>query len=186
MSRQSQQLSMTLLLPGLGNSGPDHWQTHWEKRHFSFRRIVQEEWDAPRCEDWVHRLDEIVSSIPESLVFVAHSSSCALVAHWTLRASAQNLKKVKGALLVAPSDPENPNYPAGPTGFAPVPLIALPFPSIVAASTDDRYVTIERAKEYATAWHSRIVVFQNAGHINSGSGLGEWPEGLELLHQLQH
>jgi uncharacterized protein len=47
-------------------------------------------------------------------------------------------------------------------------------------------VTIERASEYAAAWHSRMVVIQNAGHINSTSGLGNWPEGLELLKQIQH
>jgi uncharacterized protein len=175
----------TIILPGIGNSGPDHWQTHWERLNPSFRRIQQDEWDAPRCEDWVKRLDAVISSLSDKIVLVAHSSSCALVAHWTLQANTANIAKIHGALLVGPSDPTGPNYPAGPTGFAPVPLIRLPFPSIVVASTDDRYVTIERAREYAAAWHSRTVVIENAGHINSTSGLGDWTQGFELLQELQ-
>jgi len=179
-------MNTTLILPGLGSSGPNHWQTRWEKLNPSFRRVEQKEWDTPRCEDWVQHLDDVIASLSGNAVLVAHSSACALVAHWTRQASAANLAKIHGALLVGPSDPDGPNYPIGPAGFGPVPLIELPFPSIVVASTDDRYVTIERASEYAAAWHSRMVVIQNAGHINSTSGLGNWPEGLELLKQIQH
>ena len=176
----------SLILPGVGNSGPDHWQTRWEKRNPTFRRVEQEEWDAPRCEDWVRRLDEVIASLSGKAVLVAHSSACALVAHWTGQAGAPNTAKIHGALLVGPSDPDGPNYPVGPTGFSPVPMITLPFPSIVVASTDDRYVTIERASEYASAWQSKLVIIQKAGHINSSSGLGDWPEGFELLKRLQH
>jgi len=100
-------------------------------------------------------------------------------------ASAANLERVRGALLVAPSDPEGPSYPEGPTGFAPMPLQRLPFPSIVVASRDDQYVTIERAREYATAWGSELVDVGDAGHINSSSGLGSWPAGYGLLQRLR-
>jgi predicted alpha/beta hydrolase family esterase len=131
------------------------------------------------------RLDQVLSSIPEPVVLVAHSSSCALVAHWTSGADAQRRGKVQGALLVGPSDPEGPNYPVEPTGFGPVPLIPLPFRSIVVASGDDPYVTVDRAREYAAAWGSRFVFIGNTGHINAKSGLGNWPRGLALLKELQ-
>ena len=175
----------TLILPGINNSGPDHWQSRWEKLHPAFRRVNQDEWDAPRCTEWVRRLDDVIASSWDDIVLVAHSSACALVAHWTKQATPSQAAKIRGALLVAPSDPNGPNYPKGPSGFAPVPLIALPFPSIVVASTNDKYVTVDRAREYATAWHSRFVVIENAGHINSASGLGDWPQGLVLLKELQ-
>ncbi|HSU93561.1 MAG TPA: alpha/beta hydrolase, partial [Gemmatimonadaceae bacterium] len=60
----------------------------------------------------------------------------------------------------------------------------LPFPSIVVASTNDEYVTIERARFFANAWGSSFVNIGEAGHINSASDLGNWPRGRELLAEL--
>jgi predicted alpha/beta hydrolase family esterase len=175
----------TFILPGIGNSGPDHWQSRWEKLHPEFVRVHQDDWDTPRCADWVRKLDEVIGFSAGSVVLVAHSSACLLVAHWATKASPARIQNVRGALLVGPSDPDGPNYPVGPTGFTPVPLLKLPFPSIVVASTDDRYVTIDRAREFAAAWQSRIVSLGNKGHINAESNLGDWPQGLELLRSLQ-
>lgn len=175
----------TCILPGLGNSGPDHWQSHWERRDASCERIIQSEWDAPHCKDWVARLDQAVAQHTPPLVLVAHSSACALVVHWASSAPASLLRRVHGALLVAPSDPDNPNYPPDAVGFGPVPLSLLPFPSIVVASSDDRYVDPERARQYAEAWGSRFVLLQTAGHINAAAGFGPWPEGYALLDSLR-
>jgi uncharacterized protein len=86
---------------------------------------------------------------------------------------------------VAPSDPEAKSYPEGPTGFAPMPRNRLGFPSIVVASRNDRYVTLARAREFADAWGSRFVDIGDAGHINTESGLGDWPYGLALLEELR-
>ena len=89
------------------------------------------------------------------VVFAAHSLGCALVAHWA--ASSKQLTRVRGALLVAPSDVEAPSYPAGTVGFAPMPLRKLPFSSIVVASSDDEYVAPERA----TQLHRGVVPSQS-------------------------
>ncbi len=170
-----------LILPGLYNSGPAHWQSRWELLHPEFRRVNQDEWERPRCADWIARLDEAISATPDA-VLVAHSSSCALVAHWV---ASGHTDRVRAALLVAPSDPEAPSYPAGPTGFAPMPLVRLPFPSIVVASTDDYYVALPRAEQFAAAWGSRLVTVGPVGHINGDSGLGDWPTGFALLEELR-
>lgn len=175
----------TLLLPGLNNSGPQHWQSMWGATDRSCERLSQAEWDAPRCADWVATLDARVARTSTPLVLVAHSSACALVAHWCTSAAPDRLSRVKGALLVAPSDPEGPHYPPEPTGFAPVPNERLPFPSIVVASTNDPYVSLDVARGYAEAWGSRFVNIGAAGHINSASGLGEWPAGYALLEELR-
>jgi predicted alpha/beta hydrolase family esterase len=175
----------TLLLPGLSNSGPEHWQSYWERADASCLRVQQSDWETPRCADWVARLDAVVEATAGPVVLVAHSSSCALVAHWVRNSSAARHAQVRGALLVAPSDPDGPRYPAGPTGFAPVPLRALPFPSIVVASTDDEYVTPVQARAYASAWGSEYVEIGAAGHINAASGLGVWPAGQALLERLR-
>lgn len=66
-----------------------------------------------------------------------------------------------------------------------MPLVRLPFPSIVVSSTDDPYVTVDRAKAFATAWGSRLALVERVGHINSESGLGDWPAGYALLQELR-
>jgi predicted alpha/beta hydrolase family esterase len=174
-----------LLLPGLYDSGPEHWQSYWERTRPGCRRVVQAEWASPRCADWVARLDEEVATLAAPAVLAGHSSACALVAHWARSATPARLARVRGALLVAPSDPEAPSFPAGPTGVAPVPLDALPVRSTVVASTNDEYVSLERARSFARAWGSRFVSAGAAGHLNSASALGDWPAGWALLEALR-
>ena len=65
-----------------------------------------------------------------------------------------------------------------------MPLAPIPFPTIVVASTDDEFVTADRAARFAEAWGSRLVVIGAAGHINSASGLGDWASGRALLEEL--
>jgi uncharacterized protein len=174
------------ILPGLGNSGPEHWQSYWERSHPSFERIMQSEWDTPDCRDWIAVLDHAISSSAHPIVLVAHSSSCALINHWALHAkNSRHMEKIKGALLVAPSDVEAGSYPAGTKNFHPMPLRALPFPSIVVASTNDIYLSLERAQFFARAWGSRFVSVGAAGHINSTSALVDWPVGMQLLNELR-
>jgi predicted alpha/beta hydrolase family esterase len=92
---------------------------------------------------------------------------------------------VRGALLVAPSDVEAPNYPEGTDGFRPMPLERLAFSTIVVASRDDIWVDFSRAESFARAWGSRFVDVGDRGHINSDSKLGAWPEGQALLGSLR-
>lgn len=170
-----------LTVPGITNSGEDHWQSRWE-REFpdSFRRIIQSEWNEPAVEDWIATIEAAVRlHDPSNVVLAAHSLGCVAVAHWSRRYGTQ----VKGALLVAPSDCETEKYRSSfnSTGFAPVPLDKLAFPSIVVASTNDEWVAFDRAKHFADAWGSEFVDVGEKGHINASSGHGDWNEGFELL-----
>lgn len=115
-------------------------------------------------------------------MLVAHSLACTLITCWAQQYP--DATGVRGALLVAPSDTEAASYPAGTTGFTPMSMQRLPFPSIVVASTDDPYVTQDRAKAFAQAWGSELIWLKSAGHINGQTGYGPWPEGLALLGRL--
>ncbi|MBI3776751.1 MAG: alpha/beta hydrolase [Gammaproteobacteria bacterium] len=172
--------STVLILPGIGNSGPDHWQSRWEKDNPSFMRVQQNDWDHAVCAEWLAVLENSVARVGTDAVLVAHSLACLLVAHW---ASSTKLK-IKGALLVAPPNPNGPNFPQKAIGFSPVLLRRLTFPSIVVASTNDPYGSLDFAKSAAVAWGSPFVNIGAAGHINSESGLGDWNEGFSLLRQL--
>ncbi|HEY7347535.1 MAG TPA: alpha/beta hydrolase [Ktedonobacterales bacterium] len=169
-----------LIVPGYGNSGPEHWQSLWECAHPEYRRVLQRDWERPERDAWVCALDAAVAQAEYPVALVAHSLGCLVVAHW----AAQHEGAIRGALLVAPPDAEDPDFAADSGGFAPVPLGALPFPSIVVASTNDPYVSLERAGYFARAWGSLCVSIGPGGHINSAAGFGPWPFGEELLAEL--
>jgi len=175
-------VTRTLILPGLHNSEPGHWQSRWEAQDRTLLRVNQEDWETPHCADWIARLDEALGLAELDTVLVAHSAACALVAHWAVGDSS---RRVRAALLVAPSDPEATSFPSEATGFAPIPMLRLRFPSIVVASSNDPYVTLSRAQAFAAAWGSEFVMIGDAGHINSASGLGDWAQGLALLKTLR-
>lgn len=169
-----------LMVPGLWDSGPEHWHSRWEAADPTFRRVGLGDWDAPECREWVRALDDAVRAEGTDVVLAAHSLGCATVAHWAELPG----RCVRGALLVAPADVDEPGFPLEARGFAPMPLIKLPFPTIVVVSEDDEWVAVERAQAFADAWGSRLVNVGAHGHLNSASGLGDWPEGRKLLEEL--
>ncbi len=169
------------IIPGLGNSGPEHWQTYFEKAGNQFQRIQQQEWDAPNCQDWISTIDRTISGYDLSeVILIGHSLGCATIAHW---AKTYN-RLIKCALLVAPSDVEAPRYHFPATGFAPMPLDKLLFKTIVVASADDKWVSLERAAFFAQNWGSELINLGSSGHINTASGFTRWEEGLEILSRL--
>lgn len=173
---------IVLNVPGLYNSGPEHWQSYWEREEPErFRRVQQKEWEKPNAKDWIAELDRAVVAAGPDVVLTGHSLACCTIALWARKYK----RMVRGALLVAPSDTEAPSYPKGTRGFKPIPLDLLPFPSIVVASSNDPRVSEARAKKFAEAWGSRYVCIGEAGHINADSGYGRWPEGLQLLRSLR-
>jgi len=46
-----------LTVPGLGNSGPGHWQTDWEARLPGCRRVDLGLWEDPHRNTWVNKLN---------------------------------------------------------------------------------------------------------------------------------
>ena len=169
------------IVPGLGNSGPEHWQTYFEQSGDNFHRVEQEEWEAPDCKDWIRHINLALEGYDLSrVILIGHSLGCTAIVHWAL----QSRNKIKGAFLVAPSDIEAQHYTFPATGFTPIPLAPLPFPSIVVASNNDEWVSLDRARFFATHWGSRLIDLGPAGHINAASGYGKWEEGLRLLSSL--
>lgn len=170
-----------LLLPGWRNSGPAHWQTHWEAAH-GFERVEQADWEWPRRGDWMARLDEALLADARPALLVAHSLGCQLVAAWA--AHSQHLGRVQATLLVAPPDTEREDLPPQLFNWRPMRRPRLPFAATVVASRDDPYCAFERAAGLAQDWGATLVDAGARGHLNGDSGLHDWPEGLALLHAL--
>ena len=80
-----------LIVPGLGGSGPDHWQTRWESKLSTARRIEQADWDRPILADWTARIakgEKMGSSVAymTNAVPYMHSTwitSMKASGHWT-------------------------------------------------------------------------------------------------------
>ena len=139
-----------LLLPGWRNSDNDHWQSRWEIR-YGYERIQQHDWQRPLRGDWTTRLQETVSESDRPVVLVAHSLGCILVAWWAVHSPPASIRKVRGALLVAPGDVERDSLSETLIGWKPVLLKHLPFPSVLVGSRDDPYCHFDRAQIFAQA-----------------------------------
>ncbi|MGD9783718.1 MAG: RBBP9/YdeN family alpha/beta hydrolase [Hyphomicrobiaceae bacterium] len=175
-----------LIVPGWSSSGPDHWQSRWERNLKTARRVEQADWYHPDRDHWVGTLVSTIAKAASDLpvVLVAHSLGVATVAH-----AAQRLPtgSVRGAFLVAPADVDNAaNWPvtegytfdAAHHGFAPLPTNPLPFAATLVASRNDPFCSFERARILASTWGATLVDAGEVGHINVASGQGPWPEGL--------
>lgn len=168
-----------LLVPGLGNSGPDHWLSHWE-RALPAPRADLGNWDDPCPDEWTANLDAAITEAGRDVVLVGHSLGCACIAHWAVKAHS-----VRAALLVAPADVDSDAHAPPPARrFSPMPMTALPFAAMVVASTNDPFADIERSEAFARAWGARFVNAGALGHINANSALGSWPKGRALLNEL--
>lgn len=166
-----------LSLPGLGSSGPAHWQTLWEQRVPAIRRIEQGEWESPEPAAWMAALVRAVDEAPDGpVLLLGHSLGALLIARWAQAAVARPV----AAVLVAPADPERDAAPAPLRRFAPAPVGPMTIPALVIASSDDEYLAIDRARALAGAWGAELAEVGALGHINSASGLGAWPAGWRL------
>ena len=172
--------SNVLILPGWQNSGPDHWQSRWQRGH-GYQRVEQHDWQRPLRGDWIARLEDVLLGCSEPAVLVAHSLGCLTVAAWA--AHSQNTHLVKATLLVAPPDTAREDIGQMLPGWI-VPLQKLPFKSLVFASSDDPFCGIDQAQRYASSWGSTLINAGARGHINADSGLGDWPEAHAELQQL--
>ena len=171
-----------LILPGWGDSGPEHWQSLWLKENPQFKRVVQRDWTDSRLDEWIETLNTYVSACASSAVLVGHSLSSILIPHW---ARTNDASKVAGALIVAPTDVERrETCPPESWGFAPIPRALLPFPSIVVVGEDDPYADLKTTEELARSWGSEFINLGKVGHINVASGFGPWPQGKALLQKL--
>ncbi|KQV34293.1 MULTISPECIES: alpha/beta hydrolase [unclassified Rhizobium] len=170
-----------LIVPGYTNSGPDHWQTRWQNKLASARRVEQAEWAKPVREDWIARMVEEVNASTKPVVIVAHSLGVATAVHALPHVDGN---KIAGAFLVAPPEVTNPKIrPKHLMTFGPYPRDPLPFPSLVIASRNDPFGSYDHAGDIANAWGSLLVDAGESGHINSESGHGPWPEGTMVFAQ---
>ena len=176
-----------VIVPGLRDHVEDHWQTHLHHDLPQSLCVPRLPAHTQSCRAWVDALDATIVAAPGPVLLVAHGAGAMMVAHW----ARHHRRDILGALLVTPPDFEAP-LPEGylapdvlqENGWLPVPLERLPFPSIVAASTNDPFARFTRSLGLARAWGSKLVRLGNIGHLNPASGFGPWQDAHTFIRQL--
>ncbi|MGK5111309.1 MULTISPECIES: RBBP9/YdeN family alpha/beta hydrolase [unclassified Geodermatophilus] len=177
-----------VLVPGLRGHVGDHWQTRLAAALPGARTVPPLGRTDAGLLVRVTLLDQVVEQAPGPVVLVAHSAGVLVAVHWAAR---YNPTRVVGALLATPPvfAAELPaEYPSidrlRAHGWLPIPREPLPFPSIVAASSDDPLGNPVRLRSLAASWGSHVHDLGAVGHLNPASGFGEWPEAVELIDRL--
>jgi len=164
-----------LIIPDRGNADADHWQSRWEAKLSTARRVEQADWHTPDADAWAGAVVDAVTEATRPVVFVAHGLGVAAVVSAAPRLPAG---KVAAAFFVGPRDVE-PDGPASAEeqGFGPLSRDPLPFPSMLIASRTSLACSYDMADEYGHAWGSFVIDAGDVGAINSTTGHGPWPEG---------
>ena len=174
-------MTHTVIVPGVGGSEYNHWQSILQRQLMSScSRVQQNNWNLPILKGWVAEFVKTVTPIKDDIQIVAHSFGCLT----TVAALAQHPElnsKVKNLVLVAPANPAR----FGEAGFArdsqsdyqayfhQLKILA---PTHLIISENDPWLEFQDALQLAKAWNLNPINLGQVGHINVASGFGAFPE----------
>ena len=168
-------MTTTLIVPGLNDSPPSHWQSWFEEVISDTVRVNQRDWGLPDLRLWAEAIAAAIDTCRQPPIVVAHSFGVLAA----VKATRLSAKTIAGALLVAPADPARFGYDAL------LPRSPLPFRSTLVGSRTDPWMSFESAATWADRWDAQLIDLGNAGHINVDSGHGPWPTGLRYYRDLE-
>lgn len=161
-----------LIVPGLNDSGPAHWQSWLQTQYRGARRVEQRDWARPELDRWAERIASTLDRETDRhdtaapWIAVGHSFGClALARHLALRPDSP----IRAALLVAPAEPDKFGVAEA------LPRQRLPLASTVIASDNDPWMSAASSRRWAQRWGSGWLTLGDAGHINTESGFGPLP-----------
>ena len=163
-----------LIVPGLRNSDERHWQSLWQAHLPHSKRIKVDDWATADLDKWKAAIRAELTQLDRPAVLIAHSFGTLASAS----IAAEFPDKIAALFLVAPADPDKFQIAQR------LPQHPLPVPAKIIASSNDPWLTDTKAAYWALRWGADFLRLNNVGHINSESGLGFWPEGIQLLQRL--
>jgi len=173
-------VNRVLIVPGLHNSGPGHWQTEWQEQLPCSHRITLADWSTPNLNAWIHAIETAIADFAPTHI-VAHSFgtlASAVVASQANDSNIENIENLRGIFLVAPADPDKFNVRHR------LPATDLPVRGVLFGSLSDPWLSWNGAQSLGEQWGLRLECAGDVGHINVQSGHGEWQEGWRSLHDL--
>lgn len=69
-------MTHTVVVPGVGGSEYNHWQSWLERQLMSCSRVQQKDWNQPILEQWIAQFVQTVAPIQDQIQIVAHSFGC--------------------------------------------------------------------------------------------------------------
>ncbi len=179
----------TVIVPGVGGSDAQHWQTWLEVQLPNSSRVEQQNWHLPILSTWVANLVTHIKSIPQPIQIIAHSFGC-LTTIAALNQYPELKKQIHSVLLVAPANParfsqhgfalEHENLSSLFRHYQ------IDMPALMVVSENDPWLGYDHATDYAAHWNIPYISQGMAGHINVASGFGPWPQVLDYIQQLQN
>ncbi|MDT9001997.1 alpha/beta hydrolase [Paucibacter sp. APW11] len=160
-----------LIIPGLRDSGPTHWQSWLQQQFRDARRVVQRDFSNPNLQRWSERIQTTLEhatsdEASDEWIAVAHSFGALALAHHLAEHADSPIRQ---ALFVAPAEPDK----FGLADFLPHHRLAIP--STLIASQNDPWMSAASARRWATRWGSSFSNLGAVGHINAESGFGPFP-----------
>lgn len=166
-----------LIVPGLHDSPPGHWQSWLQTRHPLAVRVQQRDWSTPDLERWAARIGSTLErSGPGRWLVAAHSFGVLALLRHLARAPQS---PVVAALLVAPADPDK--FGVGEL----LPGGTMPVPGTVVLSANDPWLAEAAGQRWARRWGCRVEMLGAAGHVNIASGFGPLPLAERWLQSQQ-
>lgn len=160
-----------LIIPGLHDSSPAHWQSWLQGQYRDTRRVTQRDPSKPELERWAERITRTlevaeISGERGEWLAVAHSFGClALARHLADHPDSA----IREALFVAPAEPDK-------FGIAEsLPHHRLPRRSRLIASSTDPWMSAASAARWAHRWGASYSNLGPVGHINAEAGFGPFP-----------
>lgn len=167
-----------LTVPGIGGSGPAHWQTLWEQAYGDrCTRFAPSSWDHPDPADWQRAIAAGLERLGPDTLIVAHSLGCLAVAELASRPT-----RCRGAVLVAPPDVGGPEFPAQAAAFSGIGTAPMTVPTLVVTSSNDPFCSPRSAARLVATWGAQHVEVGPYRHLNAASGLGGWLLGWYVAH----
>lgn len=172
-----------LLLHGWGGSDFPHWQS-WlageiakDYGTVSFLRFSN--FDFPKLDVWKKELLEHLSDFRPDII-ICHSLANTL---WFHICNDENLKidRVEKLFLVAPPSLECKIEELKSFFPLDLPKKLHAQKTTLIASSNDPYMSMDEVKHIEKTLNIDTVILENAGHINSDSGYGEWGWMLERI-----
>jgi hypothetical protein len=160
-------MARLLIVPGLHDSEPDHWQSWLQRFSRDAVRVVQHDWSAPDLQRWSARIGATLDRAgPGPWFAVAHSFGALALVRYL---SQERDVGVAAALLVAPADPDK--FGIGEW----MPSGALPVPTTMLLSTSDPWLSLAAGERWARRWRAHSISLGDVGHINVAAGFGPLP-----------
>lgn len=181
----------TIIVPGVGGSDSDHWQSWLQRELMSCSRVQQKDWNLPILKDWMKSFVTLVAKTEAPIQIVAHSFGC-LTSVAALTQHPELTSKIKKLILVAPANPAR----FGANGFARnspndyatyFHQLKIAVPTEMIISENDPWLNFDDALALAKAWRIKPRNLGQVGHINVASGFGSFPEIYDhLISEPQH